>query len=90
MSMKKKKVVKKTNEKRAAFSKFQGMATRGEEKSAGGGGLAYKTIHQNTINSISCLGGSRFVTSGIDGRILFWDLSKNGVAKIKAVGDSLN
>jgi actin related protein 2/3 complex subunit 1A/1B len=83
----KKKTVKK-NEKRAAFSKFQGMATRGEEKKKEGG-LAYKTIHQNTITAVRYLGNGKFSTSGIDGRLLFWDLNANGQADIQAVGASL-
>lgn len=67
---------------------FGNMATRGETKSASGG-LAYKTIHQNSIVCVHNLGGGRFSTTGIDGRFLFWDLKQSGVGAIKAIGDSL-
>jgi actin related protein 2/3 complex subunit 1A/1B len=83
-----KKKKKKENKKRAAFSKFQGMASRGEEKSKSGG-VAYKTKHQNTITSIRYLGNGRFTTAGIDGRLLFWDLSQNGQENIAAVAGAL-
>lgn len=85
------KAEKKSDEKRAAFSKFQGIATRGEEKSGGGGGetLAYKTVHQNTITCIQYLGDGRISTSGIDGRVLFWNLKESWDPAISEIGATL-
>jgi actin related protein 2/3 complex subunit 1A/1B len=80
---------KKEEGKRAAFSKFQGMATRGEGAGSSSKGtgtaITYKTIHQNCITSIQYLGGTRFSTAGIDGRLLFWDLSKSSDSSISSI-----
>jgi actin related protein 2/3 complex subunit 1A/1B len=67
---------------------FGNMSSRGETKKTSGG-LAYKTLHQNTITCIRHLGGARFSTTGIDGRFLFWDLTTSGVSDLKAIGDSI-
>jgi len=76
-------------ENRAAFNKFQGMATRGEtDEKKDSGVLAYKTKHQNTITSISYLGNGRFTTAGIDGRVLFWDLKESSNRTMVAIGSA--
>jgi len=66
---------KKSQNRRAAFDMFQGMATRGTAKKST---KAFSTRHQNCITSISvdadC--ATKFCTTGLDGRVLFWDLSK--------------
>jgi actin related protein 2/3 complex subunit 1A/1B len=69
-------VAKKATGNRAAFNKFQSMAKRGTAKTTSNKG--FLTKHQNAINGISLIPGSpaKFVTIGIDGRILFWNLKK--------------
>lgn len=74
--------------KRDAFKKFQGMATRGTSKKSSKG---YLTKHQNSISGISLVPGkaSKFCTTGMDGRILFWDLKKVADPNLQEVAKSL-
>eukprot|EP00736_Rhodelphis_marinus_P014399 Rmarinus@m.26042 len=56
----------------AARSMFQAQTrtgTSGPTKST-----EQKTQHQNAINYLRNLGGEKFVTSGMDGKFVFWDM----------------
>jgi len=83
--------VKKSESKRAAFNKFQNMATRGQSSDSkkDSGAIVYNTIHQNAIASITYLGNGVISTSGIDGRLLFWDLKGNKNTKLDQIGRAL-
>jgi len=82
-----KKKEKKSSGKRAAFSKFQGMAKRGTDKKQS---KAFSTLHQNAITSIGLTDvASKFITTGLDGRIQFWDLNEIEDDALQAVGATL-
>jgi len=81
------KTKEKKESKRAAFHKFQGLAKRGTQKKATKG---FHTKHQNAISWITNVPGTKkFCTTGLDGRILFWDLSKSYDDKLKEIAQSL-
>lgn len=66
--------------KKSAFSSAKNMfQTQAKLGKAGGGddsaGLPFR--HQNIINDINVISAKEFTTSGIDGRVLFWDVSKS-------------
>jgi len=59
-----------------AMDKFQNMTTRGQEAATD---TKLPTLHQNAISTIVLLSGNRgsvqkFVTGGIDGQIITWDV----------------
>lgn len=64
----------------AAMNKFKQMDSRAE---AGGQGSALLTIHQNTITCIQKMGGAKFSTSGIDGKLVVWDLLNSGIGNLR-------
>jgi actin related protein 2/3 complex subunit 1A/1B len=69
--------------KRAAFAKFQGMSKRGTAKKQK---QAFHTLHQNAITSIGLTStASKFLTTGLDGRVQFWDLTQINDDAIQAV-----
>lgn len=62
----------------SAFSKFQAADSKGVTGTDDGGGSGEaKTLHKNTIEGVFVFRNAglspEFTTSGIDGRILFWD-----------------
>jgi actin related protein 2/3 complex subunit 1A/1B len=94
-------VEEKKEEKKAgggAFAKNMGMfadqASRGVEASNKGKtntALKRNTIHNNAINCLQLLpqvGGqyTKFTTSGVDGRIVTWDLTKIKGVDLKSIG----
>jgi len=68
---------------KAAFNMFQGMAKRGTAKKSG---KEFKSRHQNAITGMTIMKAKKgkFMTVGLDGRILFWNMSKLEDAEIKA------
>lgn len=68
---------------RSAFNKFQQSASIGEQNIAKQ--MDIKTKHHNAINSLQIYKGAptkvdKFSTSGIDGKLHFWDVAE--VAKL--------
>jgi actin related protein 2/3 complex, subunit 1A/1B len=73
----------------AAFNTFKNAAERGQsgggtEAARGSGDTVLHTMHQNTITSVRPYGGSaggisHVSTSGVDGRLVVWDV--NAVAE---------
>jgi actin related protein 2/3 complex subunit 1A/1B len=64
----------------AAMNKFKQMDSRAV---AGGAGSALLTVHQNTITCIQKMGGSKFSTSGVDGKLVIWDLLNSGMGNLR-------
>jgi len=68
-----------------ARAKFAGAVDRGISSSSGGAESKAEEIwtrHKNTITNMWFIPGSenmRLTTSGLDGRVLFWDLKKIGI-----------
>ena len=73
----------------AAFNTFRNADTRGQTSSPGlpGSGMSSETelltVHQNTITSVRVYEGSpgqvsRVSTSGIDGKLVIWNVSAAG------------
>ena len=58
----------------SAFSKFQNASKYGGSDKGKDVALPYR--HQNMINDIDVYGDSKFTTSSVDGRVLFWDLKQ--------------
>jgi hypothetical protein len=50
---------------------FQGAATRGQGKTE----VALKTVHQNTVMGLCVFGDGSFSTSGLDGKVVVWQLN---------------
>lgn len=65
-----------TTKKASAFKKSQNMFKQQDTLGAGGGKVGLQSRHQNIINDIRVTDETHFTTSGIDGRVLFWDLNK--------------
>jgi actin related protein 2/3 complex subunit 1A/1B len=63
----------------AAMNKFKQMDSRSEA----GTGSALMTVHQNTITCVRVMGGSRFSTSGVDGKLVLWDLMDSGMGNLR-------
>merc|ERR1712130_50701 len=57
-----------------AFSKFNNASKLGGRDKGSDAALPYR--HQNMINDVDVYGETKFTTSSVDGRVLFWDLKK--------------
>jgi len=64
----------------AAMNKFRAMDTRAQEVADGGSELG--TVHQNTITCLRGMSGGRVSSSGIDGKLVVWELG-GGIAGLK-------
>ncbi|KAI3636697.1 hypothetical protein MIR68_005386 [Amoeboaphelidium protococcarum] len=63
----------------AALNKFKQMDSRAQDSGQGVTSSDLQTVHQNSINGIRIYeiqgnGASKFSTSGVDGRVVVWDL----------------
>lgn len=68
----------------SAFNKFKQMDSRAQQ-SGGSDAVELTTTHQNTITTTRAYTGSRdrvtqFSTSGVDGKLVVWDLLNAGIA----------
>ncbi|KAJ3277535.1 Polycomb protein sop-2 [Borealophlyctis nickersoniae] len=68
----------------SAFRKFQQMDSRSQSTTD----VELNTTHQNTITSVRAFAGapnniSKFSTTGVDGKLVFWDLLSSGVAGMR-------
>jgi len=72
--------------KKSGFAAAQSMFSDSVKKGISGGDKSTQisTIHQNTISDISVFSETKFTTSGIDGRVCYWDLSK--ISDFKKLG----
>lgn len=70
----------------SAFNKFRQMDSRATNNT--GGDIELHTTHQNTITSVRPFAGSsdsvsKFSSTGVDGRLVIWDLLAVGVSGIR-------
>ncbi|KAJ3043682.1 hypothetical protein HDV00_004455 [Rhizophlyctis rosea] len=68
----------------SAFNKFRQMDSRSQASSD----VELNSTHQNTITSVRIYDGTpqhvtKFSTTGIDGKLVIWDLLSNGVANLR-------
>jgi actin related protein 2/3 complex subunit 1A/1B len=77
---------KKSIQSNTAFSKFEQMDSRAQSSPAND--IELNTIHQNTITTLRSYAGDRaqvakISTTGIDGKLVIWDLIALGVDKLR-------
>lgn len=65
--------VKKTSNKNKAFNMWQTKSKLGK---GGGDDVALPFRHQNVINDVLLMSGTKFSTSSVDGKVLVWDANK--------------
>jgi actin related protein 2/3 complex subunit 1A/1B len=67
----------------AAFNTFKNADSRGQAStglggSGGSGDTELMTVHQNTITSVRAYSDGKVSTSGVDGKLVIWDVSNVG------------
>lgn len=74
----------------SAMAKFRTMDKKGQGADEADGGSAINTVHQNAINKVEIHTGNKssaqkFATSGIDGRLVIWDIKtlESSIAGLK-------